>query len=91
MVHLLAMSVVAWIVLGLALGSGIGWFLGTRGRGLLATVVASTLGAVLGGFLASALVGLDVVDINPASMAVALLGALALIGVLQATPDTIFD
>jgi len=86
-----AVSVVGWIALGLLLGAAVGSGLGARGRGVPATAAAGTLGAFLAGFLTSVVVGLDVVDVNGTSLVAALVGALALIGVLQATPDTAYE
>ncbi len=86
-----AVSVVGWIALGLLLGAAVGSGLGARGRGVPATAAAGTLGALLAGLLTSVVAGLDVVDVNGTSLVAAGIGALALIGVLQATPDTAYE
>jgi uncharacterized membrane protein YeaQ/YmgE (transglycosylase-associated protein family) len=81
-------GVVGWIVLGAVLGGLAALVLGTRGRDVVALVTVGTLGGLLGGFLASAVVGLDVVEPNPTSLLVAAVGALVLIGVLQTVPES---
>jgi uncharacterized membrane protein YeaQ/YmgE (transglycosylase-associated protein family) len=81
-------SVLAWIVLGLVGGAVAGWLMRVRGRALLSDAVVGVLGAVLGGFLASALLGLDITGIDWTSVLVAALGAALLILVLHALPAT---
>jgi len=81
------MSVLAWIALGALGGLVAGWLLHARGRALLSDVTVGLLGAVLGGFLAAVLLGLDVADLDPTSILVAALGAALLILVLHALPN----
>jgi uncharacterized membrane protein YeaQ/YmgE (transglycosylase-associated protein family) len=81
------MSIIAWIVLGLAAGLLAGLALGGGSRMVVASAVVGTLGAVLGGFIASVLLGLDVVQIDPTGLVLAFVGALVLIGMLRAVPD----
>jgi uncharacterized membrane protein YeaQ/YmgE (transglycosylase-associated protein family) len=80
------MSIFAWVVLGLLIGAIFGWLTGGRGRDLLGSSVASMLGAILGGFLASVLLGLDVAGFDVTSLAVAGLGGLALFAFERAIP-----
>jgi uncharacterized membrane protein YeaQ/YmgE (transglycosylase-associated protein family) len=81
-------SILAWIALGM-LGGGIaGYLLKRRGRMLLGDVVVGILGAVLGGFMASVSLGLDIVDIDWTSILVAGVGAAILILILHALPPT---
>jgi uncharacterized membrane protein YeaQ/YmgE (transglycosylase-associated protein family) len=82
------MSVAAWLVLGFGLGGIVGWFARARGRDLVASIVVGVLGGFLGGFLASALLGLSVTELEPASIGVAVLGALVLALFLRAIPAT---
>jgi uncharacterized membrane protein YeaQ/YmgE (transglycosylase-associated protein family) len=79
-------SILAWIALGLLGGLACGWFLHARGRALLADVVVGGLGAILGGFAASVLLGLDVADVDPTSILVAAMGAALLILVVHSLP-----
>jgi uncharacterized membrane protein YeaQ/YmgE (transglycosylase-associated protein family) len=82
------MSVLAWIALGLVGGLAAGWLLGWRGRLLLGDAAVGVLGAVIGGFMAAVLLGLDVADIDGTSILVAAFGAALLILVLHALPVT---
>ena len=81
-------SILAWIALGLMGGAVVGWVWGLRGRGLLADAVVGVLGAVLGGFLASVLLGLDIAGLDVTSILVAAVGAVLLILILHALPAT---
>ena len=82
------MSILAWIGLGLFGGALVGWLWGLRGRGLLGDAVVGVLGAILGGFLASVLLGLDIAGLDPTSILVAAVGAAILILILHALPAT---
>ena len=82
------MSVIAWFVLGLVLGGVVGWLAGGRGRDLVGCVVVGVLGGLLGGFLASALLGLNVAELDGTSVGVAAVGALMLVLILRALPPT---
>jgi uncharacterized membrane protein YeaQ/YmgE (transglycosylase-associated protein family) len=82
------MSIVAWIGLGLIGGAIVGWLSGERGRDLLSSVVVGGMGAVLGGFLAAVLLGLDISGIDGTSLLVASLVALALILFQRVIPAT---
>jgi uncharacterized membrane protein YeaQ/YmgE (transglycosylase-associated protein family) len=79
-------SILVWIALGLVGGVAAGWFLGWRGRQLLGDAVVGVLGAVIGGFLAAVLLGLDIADIDWTSVLVAAFGAALLILVLHSLP-----
>lgn len=82
------MSILAWIALGLLGGAIVAWLWGLRGRALLADAVVGVLGAVLGGFLASVLLGLDIAGLDVTSLLVAAVGAALLILILHALPPT---
>jgi len=81
-------SILAWIALGLLGGAIVAWLWGLRGRALLADAVVGVLGAVLGGFLASVLLGLDIAGLDVTSLLVAAVGAALLILILHALPPT---
>jgi uncharacterized membrane protein YeaQ/YmgE (transglycosylase-associated protein family) len=86
------MTVLVWIALGLVGGVGCGWLLRSRGRALLGDVAVGVIGAILGGFLAAALLGLDVADFEPTSTLVAAMGAALLLLVLHSLPTVdVFD
>jgi len=85
-------SVLVWIGLGIVGGLACGWFLRVRGRALLGDVAVGTTGAILGGFLAAALLGLDVADFELTSTLVAAMGAALLLLVLHSLPTVdVFD
>lgn len=86
------MSVLVWFALGILGGLACGWFLGSRGRALLADMSVGLVGATLGGFLAAVLLGLDVADIDLTSIMVAALGAALLLLILHSLPSVdVFD
>jgi uncharacterized membrane protein YeaQ/YmgE (transglycosylase-associated protein family) len=81
-------SIIAWIALGLLGGALAGWLWGLRRTALLGHAVVGMLGAVLGGFMASVMLGLDIADIDGTSVLVAAVGAAILVLILHALPPT---
>jgi len=79
-------SIVAWFALGLLGGGVVGWLRRRRGRLLLGDMVVGVLGAILGGFMASVTLGLDISGIDWISMLVAAVGAALLIAILSTLP-----
>jgi uncharacterized membrane protein YeaQ/YmgE (transglycosylase-associated protein family) len=85
------LSILAWIALGLVVGLVAGWLWGSRGRALGGDATAGVLGAVLGGFMASVTLGLNVVDLDFTSLVVAGVGAAMLILLVHAVaPADVF-
>jgi uncharacterized membrane protein YeaQ/YmgE (transglycosylase-associated protein family) len=85
-------SVLVWIGLGLVAGLGCGWYLRSRGRVLLGDVTVGVLGAIIGGFVAAVLLGLDIAEVEPTSVLVAGMGAALLILILHSLPTVdVFD
>lgn len=82
------MSILAWIALGLIGGALAGWLMGQRRSALLGYAVVGMLGAVIGGFMASVTLGLDIADIDGTSVLVAAIGAAILVMILHALPPT---
>ena len=84
------MSVVAWICLGLVGGvaAELAFPSGSDQRGWLPSLVVGVLGAVIGGFLAAVLLGLDITVLDLTTLLVAAVGALSLILLLRAMPET---
>jgi uncharacterized membrane protein YeaQ/YmgE (transglycosylase-associated protein family) len=82
------MSILAWLLLGFAGGLLVGWLTGARGRALAAVTVVTVLGAMIGGFLASLLLGLDVAGLDLNSLVAAAVGATLLFAFLRAIPPT---
>jgi uncharacterized membrane protein YeaQ/YmgE (transglycosylase-associated protein family) len=81
------MSILVWIALGLVGGLVCGWLLHSRGRALLGDIAAGVLGAIIGGFMAAVLLGLDILDVDGTSVLVAALGAALLILILHSLPS----
>jgi uncharacterized membrane protein YeaQ/YmgE (transglycosylase-associated protein family) len=76
------MSIIGWIVLGLIAGWLAGQFMHGGGYGIVGDIVLGILGALVGGFLTSALLGRDMVNgFNIESLIVAVIGAIILIAI----------
>src|SRR5262245_42853636 len=78
------MSVVAWIVLGLISGFIASNFRRSTGPGLLLDIALGIVGALVGGFLFSALGASGVTGFNAYSMSVAVIGAVAVLWLYHA-------
>jgi uncharacterized membrane protein YeaQ/YmgE (transglycosylase-associated protein family) len=76
------MSIIGWIVLGLVAGWLAGQFMRGSGYGIIGDIVLGILGAFLGGWLTSVLLGRDMVNgFNIESLIVSVLGAVVLIAI----------
>jgi uncharacterized membrane protein YeaQ/YmgE (transglycosylase-associated protein family) len=76
------MSIIGWIVLGLIAGWLAGQFMRGGGYGIVGDIVLGILGALVGGWITSALLGRDMVNgFNIESLIVAVLGAIVLIAI----------
>ncbi len=82
------MGLLAWIVVGLIAGWLAGMVMKGGGYGVVGDIIVGIIGALLGGFLASALFGIPdpVNGINITSIVVAFIGAVVLIAILRALP-----
>ncbi len=78
------MSILSWIVLGLIVGFLASRLMGAGGYGLFGDIVVGILGAVVGGWLATQLFGIDVTGVNLTSIAIGVAGAVILIGLFRA-------
>ncbi len=78
------MSILAWIVLGLIAGWVASLLMGAGGYGLIGDIVIGILGAFLGGWLGSTLLGIDVTGVNFTSIVLSIVGAVILIGIFRA-------
>ena len=78
------MGILAWIILGLIAGWLAGQFMKGGGYGLVGDIVLGIIGAVVGGFLASALLGLDINGFNVMSILIAFVGACIVIAISRA-------
>ena len=78
------MGIIAWIVLGLIAGWLAGQVMKGGGYGLVGDIVLGIIGAVVGGFLASTLLGLDINGFNIMSILIAFVGACIVIAISRA-------
>ena len=77
------MSIVAWIVLGLIAGWLASLVVGGD-HGILGDILLGIVGALVGGFLSSVLLGIDVTGFNLPSLLIAVVGAILVIGIARA-------
>ena len=81
------MGILAWLVVGLIAGWLAGQVMKGGGYGLVGDIIVGVIGALLGGFLAGALFGIDGISgINVTTIVVAFLGAIILIAILRMLP-----
>jgi uncharacterized membrane protein YeaQ/YmgE (transglycosylase-associated protein family) len=78
------MSVLAWMVFGLIAGLVTSNILSRSGQGLLLDLVLGVLGAVVGGFLFTAIGATGITGFNMYSMLVAIVGAILVLWVYHA-------
>jgi uncharacterized membrane protein YeaQ/YmgE (transglycosylase-associated protein family) len=77
------MSIIAWILLGLIAGWLAGQFMRGGGYGIVGDIVLGIVGALVGGFLSGALLGIDVTGFNITSVIIAFVGAVIVIAVAR--------
>jgi uncharacterized membrane protein YeaQ/YmgE (transglycosylase-associated protein family) len=82
------MSVLAWIVLGLIAGFVASKLVNRQGEGAILDIVLGIVGALLGGWIMSALGGYGVTGFNLYSLLVAILGAAVLLIIANAVRRT---
>ena len=78
------MSILTWIVLGLIAGFIASNILNRSGQGLLLDIVLGIVGAVVGGFLFSAIGATGVTGFNLWSILVAIVGAIVVLWLYHA-------
>jgi uncharacterized membrane protein YeaQ/YmgE (transglycosylase-associated protein family) len=78
------MSIIAWIVLGLIAGFIASKIVNRHGEGLILDIVLGIVGAVIGGWLMTALGGTGVNGFNLYSMLVAIGGAIVVLVIAHA-------
>jgi len=78
------MSIIGWIVLGLLAGWLAGLIMKGGGYGIIGDIILGIIGALVGGFLSSALLGIDVTGFNFTSLVIAVLGAIVVIAIARA-------
>jgi uncharacterized membrane protein YeaQ/YmgE (transglycosylase-associated protein family) len=77
------MGLISWIILGLIAGYLAHRLVGGRGQGFLMNTILGVVGAVVGGELMTFLGRGEVTGLNIYSMAVAVLGAIIVLAVVQ--------
>jgi uncharacterized membrane protein YeaQ/YmgE (transglycosylase-associated protein family) len=78
------MSILTWIVLGLIAGFIASNILNRSGQGLLLDIVLGIVGAVVGGFLFSAIGATGITGFNLWSILVAIVGAIVVLWLYHA-------
>ncbi len=80
------MGILAWIIVGLIAGWLASLIVRGGGYGIVGDIIVGIVGALIGGFLASALFGITnpVNGLNIESIIVAIIGAVILIVILRA-------
>jgi uncharacterized membrane protein YeaQ/YmgE (transglycosylase-associated protein family) len=73
------MSILGWSVLGLLAGWLAGVLVKGSGYGVIGDIILGILGALVGGWITSSLMGVDVTGFNLQSLLVAVLGAIVVI------------
>jgi uncharacterized membrane protein YeaQ/YmgE (transglycosylase-associated protein family) len=81
-------SIIVWLIVGLIAGWLAGMAMGGRGFGVLGNMVVGIVGALIGGFLASTFLGLDVSGFNLPSILVAFLGSIVFLLILRLIPGS---
>ncbi|MCL5951655.1 MAG: GlsB/YeaQ/YmgE family stress response membrane protein [Chloroflexi bacterium] len=80
------MGILSWIIVGLIAGWLAGMVMRGGGYGLVGDIIIGIIGALIGGFLASAVFGVanPVNGVNLVSIIVAFIGAVILVAILRA-------
>ena len=78
------MSILTWIILGLVAGWLAGMLMRGGGYGIIGDIILGIVGALVGGFLSSALLGVDVSGFNFTSVVIATVGAIIVIALARA-------
>jgi Transglycosylase associated protein. len=80
------MGIIAWLIVGLIAGWLTGLVMKGGGYGLVGDIILGIVGALIGGFLASALFGIPnpVNGINVSSIIIAFIGAVIVTAIVRA-------
>jgi uncharacterized membrane protein YeaQ/YmgE (transglycosylase-associated protein family) len=73
------MSIISWLILGLIAGFIGSKIVGSQGRDAKLSIVVGIVGAILGGFIFSALGDQGFTDLNLSSMIVAIAGSVVVL------------
>jgi uncharacterized membrane protein YeaQ/YmgE (transglycosylase-associated protein family) len=78
------MSIIGWIILGLIAGFIASKIVNKSGQGFFIDLVLGIVGAIVGGFIFSALGGTGITGFNLYSMVVAIIGAIVVLLIYHA-------
>lgn len=79
------MSVLAWVIIGLIAGWLAGLVVKGRGYGILGDIVLGIIGAVVGGFIAGALIGIPdpLTGFTLTTLAIGFVGAVIVVSLVR--------
>jgi uncharacterized membrane protein YeaQ/YmgE (transglycosylase-associated protein family) len=80
------MGILSWIIIGLIAGWLAGVIMKGSGYGVLSDIVLGIIGALVGGFLGGAILGIPFTGFNLVSLVVALAGAIIVVAIVRAIP-----
>lgn len=82
------MGLLSWIIVGLIAGWLAGLIMKGGGYGVIGDIILGIIGAVVGGFLAGALFGVEnpISGFNLTTIVVAFLGAVVVVAIVRALP-----
>jgi uncharacterized membrane protein YeaQ/YmgE (transglycosylase-associated protein family) len=82
------MGILGWILLGLIAGWLAGVLVKGSGYGVIGDIILGSLGALVGGWITSTLMGVDVTGFNLVSLLVAVFGAIVVIFIARLLSGT---
>jgi len=77
------MGIIAWLLLGLIAGWIANMIMSSGRGGLVADLILGVVGALVGGFLGSTLLGLDITGFNISSVLIAIVGAIIVVAIYR--------
>ncbi len=82
------MGIISWIIIGLIAGWLAGMVMKGGGYGILGDIILGIIGAIVGGFLAGALFGVEdpISGFDISTLIVAFLGAVLVVAIVRALP-----
>jgi uncharacterized membrane protein YeaQ/YmgE (transglycosylase-associated protein family) len=86
--RILRMGILSWIIIGIIAGWLTGLIMKGGGYGIFGDMILGIVGALVGGFLASALFGIQapLSGFNIGTLVIAVLGAILVVAIVRALP-----
>lgn len=78
------MSIIGWLILGIIAGWLAGLLFQGHGFGILGDMFIGIVGAIVGGFIGSAVFGWNVTGFNISSLILSVIGAIILLAIVKA-------